>query len=234
MNIIEDPQNIIETFLKDMIKTHCINVSVGTKASGKTNTMLALLRGFLDNKSFDEYHLVLPSYKYEQNNSYGFIKPYKDVKIYNMFHTLVIDRLINQQEKDNTQSILFIVDDATEMFHELWNPSQPLIALTTRSRHLNITTWLLCHSLSKILSPVLRQNVRYLLLYDIANKKLLDGIYEEYFSVDMTPKEFMEHWKKHRSVKYSCMLLRLGTDRALYYNFNELPQIEKYRKLNNK
>jgi len=231
---IKDNHNLIEVFVKDLMSVHCVNCSVGSKGSGKSNTMLSVLRACLDNNSFDEYHLVLPSFKFEQNGSYKFILPYKNVKIYNTFHMLIVDRIIARQDKDNSKSILLVIDDATEMASQLWSPDPSLLALVSRSRHLKISTWMLVHSLRKVLSPVLRENLRYLLIYDVSNKKLLDSIYEEFFSVDMTVKEFYEEWKQHKSVRYSCMMLRLGTDRTLYYNFNDLPHIKKYRELNDR
>jgi hypothetical protein len=48
---------------------------------------------------FDEYILILPTYEYEQNDSYAFLRDYgENVTIYDNYHPKIGERLLAQQK----------------------------------------------------------------------------------------------------------------------------------------
>lgn len=50
-----------------------IILSIGARGSGKSFHMLSMLMWCLQNKCYDKYHCVLPTWHYEQNYSYTFL-----------------------------------------------------------------------------------------------------------------------------------------------------------------
>ncbi len=51
--------------------------------------------------------------------------------------------------------------------------------------------WFNAHGASKIMPPVLRNNADFIFIYTISNGKLLEGIFEEFFSMtDENRQEF--------------------------------------------
>ena len=186
-------------FAEDIVEG-CVVTSVGSKGAGKTSFMLAVLRACLEadeaDAPFEEYVLILPSYKVEADAAYHFLSEFDNVTIYTKYHEQIAVDLYKRNHNNKTRkSTLFVVDDATAFAKDLHNGKQSeLVGLISESRHVRVTTWLLVHSLRGILSPVMRENVKYLLLYSITNRKLIETIHEEYVSLYKTVKEFIEEY----------------------------------------
>ena len=175
-----ESNDLNKEFASDMT-IGCVICSVGSKGAGKTSFMLSCLRACLEKNIYDDYVLILPSYEVEADDSYRFLAEYDEVTIYTRYHEKIARDLYRCNHNINTRkNTLFVIDDASAFAVDLHNgKSSELVGLIAESRHVKITTWILVHSLRNILSPILRENIRYLLLYSITNRKLLESVYEE-------------------------------------------------------
>jgi hypothetical protein len=184
-------------------------ISIGTKGSGKSFTMNGFLRHSLSENTFKHYHLVLPCYKGEQNDSYDFLKNQKQCMIYPHYAESVCKKVDADRKKGRT---LFIIDDASGEL--LNNIDHTFIMLITTLRHFEqCVVWICAHSMRKLLSPIIRQNLESLFIYRIINRKLLEDLYEEYFSMFFpTSKEFINFYKDVSSEKYSCIHFSIHYD----------------------
>lgn len=160
-------------FLDD--DTHRIILSLGSKGSGKTHMMINYLKYALMTNKYAEYHLVLPAYKNEKDGQYEFLKGMKNVYIYNTYNPKICGRI----KKPNT---LFIIDDATSNGLDI-KKDMNLMRIITTSRHMKIQLWLIFHAVRSIMSVPVRANIDYLFVHKTTNRKLLEAIYEEYFSM---------------------------------------------------
>lgn len=214
----------------------CVLCSVGSKGAGKTSFMLACLRACLERGIFDDYVLILPSYEVEADDSYAFLEDFEEVTIYTKYHESIARKLYNRNHDIKTRkATLFVIDDASAFAIDLHNgKSSELVGLISESRHVKVTTWLLVHSLRNILSPIMRENIRYLLLYSITNRRLLEAVYEEYMSVYMDKNQFMEWYRNVSRAKFSCFMLKTAPPPIVDEHSNNWPWIKYHRKLNNK
>ena len=71
-------ENIENDFINDLYKNDRVILAIGMKGSGKTHLLINYIKFALYQNQFSEYHICLPSYKYEQNNSYDFLKQSKN------------------------------------------------------------------------------------------------------------------------------------------------------------
>jgi hypothetical protein len=166
--------SIEDNFMFD--DTHRVVVSLGCKGSGKTHTVINYLKVSLLTNKYKEYHLVLPAYKNEKDGQYDFLKQYKNkVFIYNTYNSQICERI----KKPNT---LLIVDDATSNGLDL-KKDQKFLQLITTTRHCQCMVWLVFHSARSVMSVPLRANIDYLFMYKTTNKKLIEVMWEEYFSM---------------------------------------------------
>ena len=160
-------------------------LSIGAPGSGKSSIMLNVLKHYwLPGDYFNEYHLILPTYKYEQKNSYSFLdtfykKDKKKIFIYDKYHPLISEKILNQQKKNNNNKIFFSIDDSTHLKGDLFY-SGNIIELATTSRHLNIHSWLIMHYNKTIIPPNVRQNIEMLFIHRLKLKSLED-IYDNHF-----------------------------------------------------
>ena len=71
----------LETYFIEQMRQFRIVLSIGLKGSGKTYNSLKYIKYMLENepKVYDKYLLILPAFKYEQNDSYEWLKKYKKV-----------------------------------------------------------------------------------------------------------------------------------------------------------
>ena len=70
--------NIENDFINDTMKNDRVLLSIGQKSSGKTHFLINYIKFALYKNIYTEYHLCLPSYQYEQNQSYDFLKQSKN------------------------------------------------------------------------------------------------------------------------------------------------------------
>ena len=119
-----------------------IFVSIGSKGSGKSSFAMTVLKQLFHKNAFRSYHLVLPSFKIEANNSYDWIlpearkHPNTEVVIYTGFDTIIIDNLVNRNRNLKTKvPTMLLIDDATSFsiqLHNQWNEN--LLTLISQSR----------------------------------------------------------------------------------------------------
>lgn len=180
---MDDYENLIkpheEDFVKDL-ETGRFVLAIGAKASGKSYLMTSYLKNALKNETYENVHIVLPiGIKGEANNSYQFLENQKHVLVYPHYVENVAKRVDADRKKGKT---LFIIDDASGEL--LKNIDNTLIQLITTTRHYKgCTIWICVHSAKKVLTPLIRQNLDSLFIYRIINMKLLQDMYDEYFSM---------------------------------------------------
>lgn len=203
-----------KTFIESLDKNRLI-LSLGVKGSGKTHLLLNYLRYCFENDKYEKYVMVLPAYKFEQNDSYKFIdSKRKDIFIVTEYHEAVTKQLYNIQTKaKDKKKTLFVLDDASGM--SLFNIDDSMRQMITVLRHTNITMWMLVHAAKGILSTFIRMNTDVLLLSKITNQKLLETIHEEYLSMTEQynndnggKKQFLSDFRNlHRNVKFAVIYL---------------------------
>jgi len=201
-NLVEDHE---QEFLKDMEIGRFV-LGIGAKASGKSYLMTSYLKHALYNNTYKHIHIVLPvSIKGEANNSYAFLENQKHVLIYPHYREEISKRVDKDRQKGKT---LFIIDDASGEL--LKNIDNTLIQLITTTRHYKgCSIWICVHSAKKILMPIVRQNLDHLFIYRIVNVKLLQDMYDEYFSMMFNSFEdfkifyLMATQDKNTSIHYS-------------------------------
>lgn len=190
-----------------------IIISCGVKQSSKTFNLLSYLHCCFIMKRYKHYHLVLPNFGHEaDDDQYKFMNNYsKDnkISIYNKYSPLVIKKVVGKQNREPT---LFVIDDATSQGGDISN-SHAFQRLLTESRHLNITVYIIVHSLKKVLSPLLRANCDYLMLFRVTNINLLKTFYEEMLGLYPCFKNFNDfknqYFEKILNIKYNGMFLNL-------------------------
>ena len=148
-------------------------------------------------------------FRSEANNSYDFLKNQKQVFIYPHYS----EKISSIVDKDRrTFRTLMIADDASgELLKQI---DATFIQIITTTRHYaGCTVYVCVHSCKKILSPIIRQNLDSLFIYRIINARLLDDLYQEYFSMLFDNfKEFKKFYLEATEVKNSCIHFSLHTD----------------------
>lgn len=211
------------------VQEGCVMISVGTKKSGKTTFFLATLRAALEANAFHRYILVLPSFENEADGSYDWLREHKNVTVYSSFHPFILDKILKIADGGKYKT-LFVIDDATSFASMLANPkNEDMIKFVSNSRHIHVTMWIIVHNMRNVLSPTMRDNVELFLIYDIANVKLLQAIWEEYLSCECTWNEFQDVFRELNRTKFTSMLLSTRKPRSIDFNSNEWGWIVKNR-----
>ena len=183
-------------------------MSIGSKGSGKSFTLLHYIKYAMDNDMYDEYHLVLPVFEFEQNDSYHWLTKHKTqskIFIYTEHDEMIINALIGRKQPYN--KAFFGIDDSTGSW-KLQADAYELKFLS-RLRHYKVTQWVVVHTVRAALPASLRSQIDFLFLFMNTNRKALEAIYEEWLSITIpTFKEFMEIYKKDvLNVEYGSMLI---------------------------
>ena len=215
------------------IQSGCVIVSCGGKGSGKSTFMLAILHNSVDTNQFEDYILIFPSLYVEQHDAYKWCMKKKQFTMYTDYHPIILERLYKRNiDIKKQKKTLLIIDDATTFAKDLrLATNKSLTALISQARHLKITTWLLVHSLKNILSPCLRENVGYLIIYSITNAKLLKDVWEEYLSVFVSYDRFIEWYNNVSREEHSSFLLKTLLPVGVDTNSNKWAIVEKYRNI---
>jgi hypothetical protein len=171
-----------QNFVSEVLKNRLM-LSIGTKGSGKSYLMLNFLRYCFAHKLYERYVLILPSFRYEQHDSYSFINAEdKNIFVIESYNEVITANLLKEQMNTMKRiKTLFIIDDASGQ--DVWHIDDSLRKLITVIRHLEMTLWIMVHSATGILPPFLRQQTDMLLLSRFTNMKLLQSIHEEYLSL---------------------------------------------------
>lgn len=220
----------------ESVNNGTVIVSCGSKGSGKSTFMLSMLRACAEANAFDDYVLVFPSLYVEQHDSYKWCMVKKQFTIYTGYHNSILEKLY-QRNRDlkKQKKTLVVIDDATAFAKELrLATNENLIGLVSQARHLKVTLWLLVHSLKNILSPCLRENVGWIIIYSITNRKLLQDIWEEYVSVQCDWNSFSAWYRDMSKKKYSSFMLKCNPPVEIDVGSNDWPTTKKFRDLNTK
>lgn len=200
-------QNHEEEFIKDL-ETGRFVVAIANKGQGKSYLLCSYLRHVLKMGTYENVHFVCPCYKGEASNSYDFLKNQKHVLIYNSYSETVSKRVDADRKKGST---LFLIDDGTAQL--INNLDNTFVNLITTNRHFKKCTIYICvHSSKRAMTPIIRNNIDHLLLGKIANVKLLEDIYYEFFSMMFDSfRDFKHFYTENTKENNSSMHFSLHT-----------------------
>ena len=208
----------MEEFIKDFTdpKTMMICLSIGVRKSGKTYNMLKLIELSFKYNIYQRYIICCPVYCYEETDSYKPVKDFKkknpkQIDIFNKFSFLITQDLMNNADKihKSKEKILLFIDDVAlskeSLNHDNFND------LLTVARHIGISVFINFHSLTsaRVISPYIRQQQDYILIYKINAYALIEKIHEEYLSLsdENDKKIFIEKYRKHMKTEYNSILV---------------------------
>ena len=186
-------ENQEHDFITD--KTCRISVCVGAKGGGKTFLLLQYVKFSLMSNRFASYHIVLPSFTDEESGQYDWLTKHSNINIYTAYSPIVTERVKRDAAKNSKagDKTFFALDDATHNGVDL-NGDHEFLEMITTSRHRKIQIFLIFHSLRSVIVPTIRANIDYLFIFRISNNRLLNAVYEEYFSMfkefNGKPREF--------------------------------------------
>ena len=183
-------------------------MSLGCKHSGKSFGLLHYIKYAMDNNMYDEYHLVLPVFEFEQNESYKWLSEHKTkakIFVYTEHDPMIFNTLISRKQPFN--NAFFGIDDSTGSW-KLQADAEELKFLS-RLRHYNVTQWVVVHTVRAALPASLRSQIDFLFLYLNTNRKALEALFDEWMSITIpTFKEFMAVYKKEvLDIEYASMLI---------------------------
>ena len=177
-------------FLNEPITGYCrFTLIIAEPGGGKTHLMNNVLKYYLENNSFDEYHLVLPSFKNEANDSYSYLRDNKYAKyvfIYSEFHPKISENLFKEQDVDNPEKkIFFWIDDSTgeqDLFKDTY-----MRKIAIKTRHLRIATYIIAHSeCAGVIEPKVRGQAQFIYL-GAMHRFILEKCFKSYVNL---PKAF--------------------------------------------
>jgi hypothetical protein len=198
-------------FIKELAPKHAVIVQCGVRYSGKSLWSCALLRYLMTNtKIYDEYHLVIPTWKFQAKGTFKWIESLdksisSKITIYEDFSLNVVSNLLTKGRRDSRHRYLYL-DDATS-FSELFSQSEVLKDLITKARHYKITTHIITHHLKAVMIPLLRSNVSYYILHRNVNAKFLEGIYEENLSLFFERKDWIDLCRREMRKDYPALAI---------------------------
>jgi hypothetical protein len=216
-----------DQFLNDN-ETRCI-VSIGSKGSGKTTTLINYLDYCFKNNKFSHYYLCIPEIdRAKGGTQYSFIKKNKKCTIYTKYNPTVTMQVM--KKATGKEKILFVIEDATQ-YGKLLKEDQNLLQMMTTSRHIKCQVWLILHATRNVMSVAVRSNIDYLFVNKITNRKLLEAIWEEYFSLYYYPnfRDFLTYFKQIQETPYNGIFI--DTIKLKYDEIKNMPTLygEKQR-----
>ena len=212
-----------KNFLEFPATNFCTTIlSLGPPRSGKTFLALKCIEYWIKIGMFDKYILILPQFKNEFSDSYGWLKEYEQVTVYESFHSLYVNKMILEQEKNrklhkegkltDMPRVFLFIDDATSQGSTMFK-DKTLVRIVTENRHLFIHSWICLHYDKGIIAPAVRLNMNFVILYPVKTL-LLQKMHAEYVDsevfteLDNFEKEFLPYWKNAvGSKKFGCLLL---------------------------
>jgi len=204
-NLIQDH----EKFFLDDTQTGRFIVAIGQKGGGKSYVMTSFLKHVLSTGYYKNVHFVCPCYSGEASNSYDFLRNQKHVQIYKNYSEAVSKRVDADRRKGPT---LFLIDDGTSEL--INNVDSAFINLITTNRHFKkCTIYIAVHSSKKAMVPVVRNNIDHIFIYKIANVKLLEDLYYEFFSMLFENfKHFKHFYLEATREKNTCIHFSIHQD----------------------
>jgi len=202
-------QGLENEFFDDLKNTQRVILCIGQKGSGKTTLFNSYLKKSLLQKNYDTYHLIIPSYKYEKDGSYNFLENQYNCFIYPSYTENVSKRVLDDRAKGN--KCLFMIDDASgfDMNDENF---KTLVVTSRHGKSKNFTSGGVCificlHSARAIIKPIVRNNCDYIFIFKMNNRKLLESLFQEYFSMVYNKFiDFLNVYKNAMTQKYNSIL----------------------------
>ena len=212
----------MKTFLEQPNEGCRAVCSIGLPGAGKSFTMLRALQYWMDHDTFEEYHLVLPQFEHEQNDSYGFLNDYKGnkvIKVYNSYHNKIAQDLLSNQykKKDKNHKVFLAIDDSTSQSHNLMQ-SGDMIKIVTESRHARIHSWTIMHYGRGIIPPKVRTNLAFVFMYKLQASAIKE-MFDSYIKIpDMKYDDFYEIVKEAVfNQKHGCLFIDCMNDKLNPY-----------------
>ena len=230
-----DSKNLQQNFLENLAPKHCVICQVGVRFSGKSLLSMSLLKEVMERNIYDEFHLVLPSYRFQARNTYGWFTGLPDkiqskITIYEDFSLVAVSRLLDRAKTETKRKHRYLfLDDATS-FSEFFGQSEVLKELVSMCRHYFLTLHVITHGLKSVLNPVFRQNVSFFVLHRNLNAKFLESLWEESMSLFYTKAEWFELCKREMKKAYPAILINRDTQ-DIDIAMMEWPFVKKQREL---
>ena len=233
--------NILTNLSKEFVgklAEGAVFLACGSKGSGKTSTVFAILRKMIEINAFSQYYLVIPNYWHEASCTYqwltDYIKKKKDIQItifdgYNkdIVAKRIIDQAHEEEKKGIKKSKLFILDDATNQSLFRLEKDKDLMSIIINARHLGpCSTIFVVHTIKGCLSGVIRDNLSFVMISDIASIKLLHDIHEMWFSVIISWQDFLKLYNEHVSRPHGILLLYNSKNKKVDLGMLEWPFIK--------
>jgi len=205
-------------FLQNSIGKNII--VIGSVSSGKTFMCLSYVHYALVHDLYEEIHLIAPQFNSEMNNSYAFLKKYKDkVFVYTEFDESIINHV---EKRRYSKKILFVLDDCTGQLNSCMSS---LLKIFSTCRHgKGITTFLITHA-SKVASLKLRALAQYIFITNITSEKMLICLFEDYVSLYYKKRGqnfndfFNQYEKMIDTFEYPQMLISRGSNGKIEVDF---------------
>lgn len=190
---------------------------MGEPNSGKSFTALKCIDYWLKNNTFKRMELILPTFKFEQNDSYKFLTEYKGktkIRCHSFYHPNFGKDLISEQKKkligktkpeQDEEKILLLIDDTTHQKTKLFRDHN-LTEIATTSRHLRIHTIIIMHYEKGIIPRDVRKNLGFIFVLRLDEESWYD-IFRNSFDF---PKEFRKGRKGFE--KFFAMIQKMYDD----------------------
>lgn len=188
---------------------------VGRRGMGKSYLLIQmLLHDKLLKHKFDEVYLVNPNYDYDAK--------YHVVKFTEVFTEYDNDEmyaLIDKFKEDSDKKRLIIFDDciAEHEFKKITN-EHPMNEMAVNGRHWGVSMIMLSQKYNAI-SPTIRAQLDYLIMFSIKNHAELDTIYKEFGIGSKT--EFYDLMQTAYEEPHDTVMIN-NIDGQYYQNFNPL------------
>ena len=173
-------------FLDEPIKGYTrFTLIIAEPGGGKTHLMNNVLKYYLANNTFDEYHLVLPAFKNEADNSYDYLRNKKYAKyvfIYPEYHPKISENIYKEQYIENPQKKIFYwIDDSTgeeDLFQDPY-----ICKISTKTRHLRTALYIIAHSeCAGVIKPKVRCQAAFIFI-GAMHRFILEKCFKSYVNL---------------------------------------------------
>lgn len=209
-----------DEFLRFPADHYCSTIcSFGPPRSGKTYLALECIKEWLKMGMFEKYVCIIPNFKNEQSDSYGWMLRHENIDIYEKFHAHKLEELIKEQEawRDDLKKgkvkqmrrVFVFIDDATGQRNLFDDPVA--VRLATEQRHICCHSWICLHYAKGVIKPAVRNNLRFVFVYPIT-KTLLKQFHQDFIPAQWEEFEeynaFLEYFRTNVLRKeFGCMLI---------------------------
>jgi hydroxymethylpyrimidine pyrophosphatase-like HAD family hydrolase len=194
------------------IKTPSLFLLIGSSMSGKSFALkwliLSLARQF-------NHGFVFSSTVF--NGQYSYLP--KDLQFDKGITVDFFDRLIEYQKTHPNKKCFLILDDlvgSQNFYDDIFQK------LATTGRHFNITTFILAQGI-KVISPLLRSNAHYVMLFKLSNIKAIHDAFEEYSSGYSNRKDYQRYFEENTKDYHFIFIDRRNDNKAVVLKAPKVP-----------